>query len=529
MRSIRVWLLATLLVVVVTAFGIPCYSAQATGPLDGRVIVIDPGHGGEDPGAVVNGFKEKDVNLQIALKVKSLLEAAGATTIYTRDGDLTLGNSADHRRSDLEARLQIASESNGDIFISIHADSLEDTSRTGVVVFYGPASGYLYSHTRPLELIARSRNLALTLRDSLRIVASADDRGVRSVPYYLLGKIGIPAVIAEVGTLTNYSEAIRLNDPNYQQQVAASIFSGILTYFINPDGRFIEDLTIPDGTAVMAGSNFTKTWRIMNTGGSAWNEDYRLVFKGRNRLGGPESVPLPHLMPGESGAVSVELQAPTYCGECMGVWTMQGPGGKIFGDDLWVSIGLRDSLPTDPVPQSDSPDAMYYIQTGHNIFGGFRKYFEAYGSIDIFGYPRTEELIEDGMTVQYFQRARFEYHPEFAGTPYEVQLMLLGNYIRNGEPPAETVGPLPTTETQEYFPQTGHSVHFAFLKFFRENGGIYIFGYPVTQEVVEDGRIVQYFQRARFEYHPQHAGTRYEVQLGLLGDFILRQRALLFN
>ena len=256
MRSIRVLLFATLFVVV-TALGLPCYSAQATGPLDGRVIVIDPGHGGEDPGAVVNGFKEKDVNLQIALKVKSLLETAGAITIYTRDGDLTLGNSADHRRSDLEARLQIASESNGDIFISIHADSLEDTSRTGVVVFYGPASGYLYSHTRPLELIARSRNLALTLRDSLRIVASADDRGVRSVPYYLLGKIGIPAVIAEVGTLTNYSEAIRLNDPNYQQQVAASIFSGILTYFINPDGRFIEDLTIPDGTAVMAGSNFT--------------------------------------------------------------------------------------------------------------------------------------------------------------------------------------------------------------------------------------------------------------------------------
>ena len=133
------------------------------------------------------------------------------------------------------------------------------------------------------------------------------------------------------------------------------------------------------------------------------------------------------------------------------------------------------------------------------------------------------------MTVQYFQRARFEYHPQFAGTPYEVQLTLLGNEIRRGDPAAVTVAPMPTTETQQYFPETGHSVHFAFLKFFRENGGIYIFGYPISQEIVEDGRIVQYFQRARFEYHPQHAGTRYEVQLGLLGDAILRQRALLFD
>lgn len=528
MRSIRFSILSTLIVSVVIALGLPGYSAQAAGPLDGKAIVIDPGHGGEDPGAVVNGFKEKDVNLQIALKLKTLLEMAGATTVYTRTSDSTLGTSADRRRSDLEERLQIANESNGNIFISIHADSLQDASRTGVVVFYGPETGYLYPHTRPPELIAQSRNLAITLRDKLRKVAQADDRGVRSVPYYLLGKIELPAVIAEVGTLTNYAEAIKLHDPHYQQQVADSLFSGILSYFTRPDGRFVEDLTIPDGTAVLAGSNFTKTWRVMNTGGLPWTEDYKLVFKGRNSFGGPMSVPLPHLMPGETGAVSVDLKAPMYCGDCMGVWTMQGPGGNL-GDDLWVSIGLRDSLPTDPVPQSDNPDARYYIQTGHNIFGGFRKFFETYGGIDIFGYPRTEELTEDGMTVQYFQRARFEYHPQHAGTPYEVQLMLLGNWIRRGEPVAEAAAPMPTTDTQEYFPQTGHSVHFAFLKFFRENGGVYIFGYPITQEVVEDGKVVQYFQRARFEYHPQHAGTRYEVQLGLLGDINLRQRALLFD
>ncbi len=529
MRPIRVSIFSTLFVFLFAALVLPSSLVQAAGSLAGRVIVIDPGHGGEDPGAVVNGFKEKDVNIQIALKLKALLESAGATTVYTRVDDTTLGTSANRRRSDLDARLQIANQANGDIFVSIHADSLEDASRTGVVVFFGPEDGYLYSHNRPPELIAQSRNLARRIRDSLQEITRADDRGVQSAPYYILGKINLPAVLAEIGTLSNYAEAIKLNDPSYQQRVAASLYKGIHSYFTEPDGRYIADLTIPDGTAVLAGSSFTKTWKVMNTGGVPWNGDFRLVFKGRNQFGGPVSVPLPYLMPGQTGAVSLRLRAPTVCGECMSVWSMQGPGGQNLGDDLWVSIGLRDRLPTDPVPRINSPGVLYFNQTGHNVFGGFREFFEANGGIDIFGYPRTEEMTEDGKIVQYFQRARFEYHPQHAGTPYEVQLTLLGNAIRNGEPPATRVAPMPTTESQQYFPETGHSVHFAFLKYFRENGGIYIFGYPITQEVFEDGKTVQYFQRARFEYHPQHAGTRYEVQLGLLGDTILRRKALLFD
>ena len=529
MQSIRVSVSLILVAFVVTAVGFPASLAQARGPLAGRVIVIDPGHGGEDPGAVVNGFREKDVNLAVALKLKSLLETASAATVYTRLDDSTLGNSAQSRRSDLDARVAIANHSRADIFISIHADSVIDASRTGAVVYYGPANGYVYPDTRPPELVAQSRNLAASIRDGLMNVAQADDRGVHSAPYYLLGKIGMPAVIAEIGTLTNFTEAHRLSDPFYQQQVAHSLYSGILAYFINPDGRFVEDLTIPDGAAILAGSNFIKTWKIMNTGGMTWNGEYRLVFKGRNRFGGPESVPLPHLRPGETGAVSLELRAPHVCGECTGVWTLQGPGGLRLGDDLWVSIRVRKPLPTDPVAPSNNPNALYFAQTGHNVLGVFRAFFEAHGGIDIFGYPRTEQFREDGMTVQYFQRARFEYHPEYAGTPYEVQLTLLGIEMRNGEPPAQTVAPLPTTDTQQFFPETGHSVHFAFLKYFREHGGIYIFGYPITQEVSENGKNVQYFQRARFEYHPQHAGTPFEVQLGLLGDWILRQKALLFN
>lgn len=99
MRSIRVSTVSILFVFLFTALVLPSSLVQAAGPLAGRVIVIDPGHGGEDPGAVVNGFKEKDVNIQIALKLKALLESAGATTVYTRVDDSTLGTSANRRRS----------------------------------------------------------------------------------------------------------------------------------------------------------------------------------------------------------------------------------------------------------------------------------------------------------------------------------------------------------------------------------------------------------------------------------------------
>ena len=87
-------------------------------------------------------------------------------------------------------------------------------------------------------------------------------------------------------------------------------------------------------------------------------------------------------------------------------------------------------LPTDRAPAiGGNPVVRYYEVTGHNLAFGFRQFFDTHGGLDLFGYPRTEELTEDGFTVQYFQRARFEYHPEHAGTTYEVELGLLGDQL----------------------------------------------------------------------------------------------------
>jgi len=195
---------------------------------------------------------------------------------------------------------------------------------------------------------------------------------------------------------------------------------------------------------------------------------------------------------------------------------------------------------------------LYFPQTGHTVSGTFLRFFQSNGGLMIFGYPRTEAFQQNGRLVQWFQRDMFEEHTESAGTPYEVQLRLLGSELTAGRtyahPAPPTPGPTPTpgvtpaagnhgtsvhatpspisTATPSPtldFPQTGYAVSFGFLQFFQAQGGINVFGYPISQEMPEIGpdglmHTVQYFQRARFEYHPEFNGTPYEVELGLLGD-----------
>ncbi|MGH2352738.1 MAG: PQQ-binding-like beta-propeller repeat protein [Chloroflexota bacterium] len=189
-------------------------------------------------------------------------------------------------------------------------------------------------------------------------------------------------------------------------------------------------------------------------------------------------------------------------------------------------------LPTDRV--SPAPDGLYFPETGHNVRGPFLAFFNTYGGVEQFGYPRTEQINVDGKTVQYFQRARFEWFPQFAGTAYEIQLELLGDVVTTGRRPFPTATPVESTEDLRYFPETGHTTRGAFLRYFEANGGLDRFGYPISEELQEmndDGTgrsyTVQYFQRARLEHHPEHVDTPAEIQLGLLGDQVLRERGWL--
>jgi outer membrane protein assembly factor BamB len=195
------------------------------------------------------------------------------------------------------------------------------------------------------------------------------------------------------------------------------------------------------------------------------------------------------------------------------------------------------------VPKPNDPGVLYFEPTGHTLSPPLRAYWEKYGGLPQFGYPLTEAFTEtitldDGKRqdylVQYFERARFEYHPERKGTQYEVLLGALGRHFHPQDPPAEAlIGPAIFPPVLLYFNETGHNLGGPFLKYWQEHGGLFVNGYPITEELPEvsptDGKTykVQYFERARFELHPEHAGTPNEVLLGLLGTQLLQERGWL--
>ena len=184
--------------------------------------------------------------------------------------------------------------------------------------------------------------------------------------------------------------------------------------------------------------------------------------------------------------------------------------------------GAAELFTTEWTFTAQQPDAnnVYFEQTGYFVSQPFLAYWQQHGGLPIFGYPVSDRIQEtDRQTgkvyiAQYFERARFELHPE---TGDQVILGRLGAIVRQPDPPA------PAKEGAVYFQDTGHNLSGPFLSFWNEHGGLALFGFPITEQITEknpaDGReyTVQYFERARFELHPENAGTPFEVQLGQLG------------
>lgn len=188
----------------------------------------------------------------------------------------------------------------------------------------------------------------------------------------------------------------------------------------------------------------------------------------------------------------------------------------------------RGGAITDPVrdAQVQDEDQPYFSETGQVIAPQFVDYWRDNGGLALFGYPISRPVPLNGYLSQFFERAILEYHPEHKGTPHEVLLRLLGNEFTQGRSFERADTSLLTVD-KVYFPETGHSLGGAFLKYWQENGGLPVYGYPISEEISEvsptDGQpyIVQYFERNRLEYHPEAAGTQFEVQLGLLGANML--------
>ncbi len=183
---------------------------------------------------------------------------------------------------------------------------------------------------------------------------------------------------------------------------------------------------------------------------------------------------------------------------------------------IGVNTALAQDETSSPCSNYSTEEIRYFNETGHNVCGPFLEFYQRYDGLELFGYPLTEPFTEDGRLVQYFERVRMEYHPENS-EPYKVQLGLLGDLLGHRHPPIpESEIPNPNDPDSQYFPETGHTVKFAFLRYYKQKGGLDVFGYPISKWHYESGFIVQYFQRAKMEWHPE--SRDFKVQLGKLGE-----------
>ncbi len=214
-----------------------------------------------------------------------------------------------------------------------------------------------------------------------------------------------------------------------------------------------------------------------------------------------------------------------------------------------VVAAITDLLPAVPHPPLPDPGNNFFPQTGHNLGGNFKNYWEKNGGLSVFGFPTTEEFQElnrdtgQVFTVQYFERQRYEYHPENKGTPYEVLLGRLGADEAQRRGFLETAPFKPAKNSGQphcrYFPDTRHNVCNNFIDYWQSHGldlndpgnsyreSLALFGLPISEPFTDtqSGETVQYFERAIFEYHPENKGTPYEVLLTLLGNQSLKNRA----
>lgn len=158
------------------------------------------------------------------------------------------------------------------------------------------------------------------------------------------------------------------------------------------------------------------------------------------------------------------------------------------------------------------PDARFFPETGIYVFTPFADYWARNGGLAIFGLPLTPDFEDKGLTMQWFERARFERRPNLP-SGQQVQLGLLGREARPPDPPL----PGPPEGDRRFFPETGHSLGGRFREYWERNGGLAQFGLPLSEELSDNGLTVQWFERARFELHPENAGTPNEVQLTHLG------------
>lgn len=221
-----------LLIVLVGAlypYYISCQERQAVEALSwsvaSKIIVIDPGHGGIDPGCVGRtGVEEKEINLELARRLAVFFNQAGALVIMTREGDYDLSEAKNRahlnlrKKDDLDARVETAEKYGADLFLSIHVNAIPLSECWGPQVFYHPRS-------------RESKRLASLIQQELIKTIGESYRWVKPEDFFVLRSVKCPAVIVEAGFISHPREETLLKDPIYQNKLAWCVYAGVVRYF----------------------------------------------------------------------------------------------------------------------------------------------------------------------------------------------------------------------------------------------------------------------------------------------------------
>ena len=207
--------LCSFVIVFLLMYGIP---VRASLPLQGKVIVVDAGHGGKDPGTVYKDIYEKDINLSISLYLEEYLSEYGATVILTRDSDndLSYGETNHRKKTDFDNRIKIINNEYTDMYLSIHLNYLSNKKYYGAQVFYNKDN----------------ENLAKSIQEYLNNNLETD-REIKEIPSstYMYKKLEKRGVLIECGFLSNASERSKLITEKYQRKVAKVIAEAVVNYY----------------------------------------------------------------------------------------------------------------------------------------------------------------------------------------------------------------------------------------------------------------------------------------------------------
>ncbi len=246
MRRILAWIGLVLLAISFLAFVLLAPPARplaqplrtAHGKKPGFVVVLDPGHGGTDSGAMCGTVMEKDLTLDVALRAELLLRSAGYKTMLTRDGDRYLS---------LAERAAVANQEKNSLFVSIHFNDGERAAASGVETYFAARQSTvspgilawltLLQPAQSKPLLAKSESLARFLQAALVEHTGAVNRGIKAEQFYVIANVRHPAALVEGGFITNPSDVTKLATAEYRQQIASAISDGVHRY---------REITAPD-------------------------------------------------------------------------------------------------------------------------------------------------------------------------------------------------------------------------------------------------------------------------------------------